>query len=129
MHSMKTDRKFKDVLEKFCKHHDLKLRISTSKESKHCNVSVIGSYGQSVWFSLDPLSDASVDYAPKMLLRFSSAGQNGLSGEETACQVALLFIFEASSVVYRTFSGHWKWIDISSISTVEQLEIVCDLEA
>ena len=126
---MKTDKDFKYFLEKFCKHCGLKLRISTSKESKHCNVSIIGRYEQSVWFSLDPLSDASVDYAPKMLLRFSSAGQNGLSGEETACLVTLLFIFEASSIVYRMSSGHWKWIDVSSISTVEQLEIICDLEA
>lgn len=102
---MKTDRKFKDVLEKFCKHHDLKLRISTSKESKHCNVSILGRHGQTTWYTLDPVSDASVDYATKGLLHFSSAGENGLSGEETACQVALLFIFEASSIVYRTFSG------------------------
>ena len=126
---MKADRKFKDVLEKFCKHCGLKLLIETFKKSKHCAVSILGRHGQMTWYTLDPVSDASVDYAPKMLLRFSSAGQNGLSGEETACQVALLFIFEASSIVYRTFSGHWKWIDISSISTVEQLEIICDLEA
>lgn len=126
---MKTDRKFKDVLEKFCKHHDLKLRISTSKESKHRVVSILGRHGQTTWFTLDPVSDASIDYVPKRLLQFSSVGENGLSAEETACQVALLFIFEASSIVYNTSSGRWKWIDVSSISTVEQLEIICDLEA
>lgn len=126
---MKTDRSFEDILEKFCKHCGLKLLIETFKKSKHCAVSILGRHGQMTWYTLDPVSDASVDYATKRLLHFSSAGENGLSGEETACQVALLFIFEASSIVYRTSSGRWKWIDVSRISTVEQLEIICDLEA
>lgn len=126
---MKTDKDFKYFLEKFCKHCGLKLLIETFKESKHCAVTILGRCEERTWFTLDPVSNASVDYATKRLLHFSSASENGLSGEETACQVVLLFIFEASSIVYRMSSGRWKWIDVSSIRTVEQLEIICDLEA
>ena len=94
-----------------------------------CVVNIRGIDGQAAWLSLDQASDASVDHNPKMVLRFSFFGENGLSAEETACKFALLSIFESSSIVYRMSSGHLKWIDISNIKTVERLEILCDLEA
>ena len=125
--SVKTNRSFKDVLEKFCKHYNLKLVIEAFNNC--CVVDIRGIGGQPAWLSLDQAFDALVDYNPKMVLRFSFFGENGLSAEETACKFALLSIFESSSIVYRMSSGRLKWIDISNIKTVERLEILCDLEA
>ena len=125
--SVKTNRSFKYILEKFCKHYNLKLVIETF--NKRCVVDIRGIGGQPAWLSLDQAFDALVDYNPKMVLRFSFFGENGLSAEETACKFALLSIFESSSIVYRMSSGRLKWIDISNIKTVERLEILCDLEA
>ena len=124
---MKSDRKFKDVLEKFCKHYNLKL--ITEAFNNCCVVDIRGIDGQVAWLSLDQASDAFVDHNPKMVLRFSFFDKNGLSAEEIACKFALLSIFESSSIVYRMSSGNLKWIDISNIKTVEWLEILCDLEA
>ena len=125
--SVKINRSFKDILEKFCKHYNLKLIIEAFNNC--CVVDIRGIDGQPAWLSLDQVFDALVDYNPKMVLRFSFFGENGLSAEETACKFALLSIFESSSIVYRMSSGHLKWIDISNIKTVERLEILCDLEA
>ena len=125
--SVKTNRSFKDILEKFCKHYNLKLVIEAF--NKRCVVDIRGIDGQPAWLSLDQAFDALVDYNPKMVLRFSFFGENGLSAEETACKFALLSIFESSSIVYRMSSGRLKWIDISNIKTVERLEILCDLGA
>ena len=118
---------YREILDKFCKNHNLKLIIGTFEESKHYHVTILGKYGQPTWVCLCPVSDASVVYSPKHLLQFSSAGENGLSGEEAACQAAILFIFEASSIVYRTTSECWKRIDVSNITTIEELEIYSDL--
>ena len=127
INSMKSDMKFKDVLEKFCKHYNLNLVIEAFNNC--CVVDIRGIGGQPAWLSLDQAFDALVDYNPKMVLRFSFFGENGLSAEETACKFALLSIFESSSIVYRMSSGRLKWIDISNIKTVERLEILCDLGA
>lgn len=127
INSMKSDRSFKDILEKFCKHCNLKLIIEAF--NNRCVVDIRGIGGQPAWLSLDQSFDTLVDYKPKMVLRFSFFGENGLSAEETACKFALLSIFESSSIVYRMSSGILKWIDISNIKTVERLEILCDLEA
>ena len=118
---------YREILEKFCKNNNLKLIIGTFEERKHYHVTILGRYEQPTWICLGPVSDTSVVYTPKYLLQFSSAGKNGLSGEEAACQAAILFIFEASSIVYRTTSEHWEWIDVSRISTMEELEIYSDL--
>ena len=118
---------YREILDKFCKNNSLKLIIGTFEERKHYHVTILGKYGQPTWICLSPVSDASIVYAPKYLLQFSSAGENGLSGEEAACQAAILFIFEASSIVYRTTSECWKWIDVSNITTIEELEIYSDL--
>ena len=118
---------YREILDKFCKRHNLKLLIGEFKESKQYHVTILGRYEQPTWICLRPVSDASIVYAPKYLLHFSSAGENGLSGEEAACQAAILFIFEASSIVYRTTSERWKWIDVSNVTTIEELEIYCDL--
>ena len=118
---------YREILDKFCKHHSLKLLIETYKESKLYHVTILGRYAQPTWICLGPVSNVSIDYAPKYLLQFSSAGENGLSAEEAACQAAILYIFEASSIVYRTTSERWEWIDVSRISTIEELEIYSDL--
>ena len=118
---------YREILDKFCKNNNLKLLIETFEESKRYHVSILGRYEQPTWVCLGPVSDVSVVWAPKYLLQFSSAGENGLSGEEAACQAAILFIFEASSIVYRTTSEHWEWIDVSRITTIEELEIYSDL--
>ena len=118
---------YREILEKFCKNHNLKLIIGTFEESKLYHVSILGRYAQPTWICLGPVSNVSIDYAPKYLLQFSSAGKNGLSAEEAACQAAILYIFEASSIVYRTTSERWEWIDVSRISTIEELEIYSDL--
>ena len=118
---------YREILDKFCKNRGLKLLIETSKGSKYYHVIILGRYEQPTWVCLGSVSDESIVYAPKHLLQFFSAGENGLSGEEAACQAAILFIFEASSIVYRTTSERWKRIDVSNITTIEELEIYSDL--
>ena len=118
---------YREILDKFCKRYGLKLLIGEFKESKQYHVTILGRYEQPTWVRLGPVSNVSIVYAPKYLLQFSSAGENGLSGEEAACQAAILFIFEASSIVYRTTSERWKWIDVSNVTTIEELEIYSDL--
>lgn len=69
MKNMKSDMKFKDVLEKFCKHYNLKLIIESF--NNRCVVDIRGIGGQPAWLSLDQSFDTLVDYNPKMVLRFS----------------------------------------------------------
>lgn len=132
---MKTKTGCSKLLQKFCHINNLELDIETFKESKHCVASVLGRYGSTVYFSLEPASKTTVDYVAKRLMRFSSDGENAsdgenrLSSEEAACRAAVFFILEASSIVYYTSSRHWKWIDVSNVTTTEQLEILCDLVA
>ena len=75
INSMKSDIKFKDVLEKFCKHYNLKLVIETFNNC--CVVDIRGIDGQPAWLSLDQAFDALVDYNPKMVLRFSFLARMG----------------------------------------------------
>lgn len=122
MKSMKTNRSFKDILEKFCKLHSL--RFCMKIEDGVCTALVLGKTGHPVYFCTD-----SASFVKKWVMRFScSRGENGLSAEETACKTAIHFILEASRLVVLNYSSNrLRMIDVSNARTLEQLEILCDL--
>lgn len=120
------------ILCDFCRSHNLKLMIEASIEDKRTQsykVSILGSYGQPVYFSLDPVDEEHAESASKNMMRFSSSEKDVhfSENEESACRAALFFIASSSSLVYYSHSGYWKTIDVSKISSLEQLEIMHDL--
>lgn len=122
--SMKMNRSFKDILEKFCKLHSLRFCMNT--EDGVCTALVLGKTGCPVYFCID-----SASFVKKWVMRFScSHSENGLSAEETACKNAIHSILEASRLVVLNYSSNRspRTIDVSNARTLEQLEILCDLE-
>lgn len=121
--SMKMNRSFKDILEKFCKLHNLRFCMNT--EDGVCTALVLGKTGCPVYFCID-----SASFVKKWVMRFScSHSENGLSAEETACKNAIHSILEASRLVVLNYSSNsLRAIDVSNARTLEQLEILCDLE-
>ena len=120
--SVKTNRSFKDILEKFCKLHDLRFYMKIGDGI--CTALVLGKTSHPVYFCID-----SSGFAKKWVMRFScSHGETGLSTEETACKTAIQSILEASRLLVLNYyvSGQ-QTIDISNVRTLDQLEILCDL--
>lgn len=120
--SVKTNRSFKAVLEKFCKLHDLRFCMKTGDSI--CTALVLGKTSHPVYFCID-----SASFAKKWVMRFScSHGENGLSAEETACKTAIQSILEASRLLVLSYYPSWqRTIDVSNVRTLDQLEILCDL--
>ena len=120
--SVKTNRSFKDILEKFCKLHDLRFCMKIGDGI--CTVLVLGKTSHPVYFCID-----SAGFAKKWVMRFScSHGETGLSAEETACKTAIQSILEASRLLVLSYypSGQ-RTIDVSNVRTLDHLEILCDL--
>lgn len=113
----------KEILDRFCRAHGLKLHLDYDTYCSRWRASVAGSFGQPVYSSSDnDFSRRKDPLSPrKFNMRFKSS-----SGEE-ACKLALDAVLKSSRLVFFDTRMRLGSIDISRIKTLDQLEIMTDL--
>lgn len=114
----------KEILDRFCKAHGLKLHLDYDTYCSRWRASVAGSFGQPVYSSSDSTLPRRKDIffaVKKRLLEFMS------SSSEEACKLALDAVLKSSRLVFFDTRMRLGSIDISRIKTLDQLEIMTDL--
>lgn len=113
----------KEILDRFCKAHGLKLHLDYDTCCSCWVASVAGSFGQPVYSNSD--NDFSRRKYPLLPRKFNMEFKSS-SGEE-ACKLVLDRILESHSLFFFDTRMRLGSIDISRIKTLDQLEIMADL--